>query len=172
MGLSYRGRQFFWALKANPSVSELSEVRRILTPALTELFLRLQASEQVHSIQVMKKLQQEDHIHPDLLAAALLHDTGKCLHPLRIWERVLIVLARDFFPGWVSRWGSGEPLGWKRAFVVAEQHAAWGAELAALAGANPTTIQLIRRHQDTRPADARSFGDRCLIQLQLADDES
>lgn len=172
MGLCYRGRQFFRALKASPSSSELSEVRGILPPALTELFLRLQPSEQAHSIHVMKKLKMEGHSDPDLLAAALLHDTGKCLHPLRIWERVLIVLSRTFFPNWTSRLGSGAPRGWKRPFVVAEKHAAWGAEMAAQAGANPAIIQLICRHQEPRPNPAGSFGDHCLLQLQLADDES
>jgi len=85
---------------------------------------------------------------PDLLAAALLHDVGKSDHPLHIWERVVIVLGKAFFPGQVRRWGQGEPTGWRRPFVVAEQHPAWGADMAAEAGASPTTATLIRHHQD------------------------
>ena len=172
MGLSYRARQFFLALSANPSPAELNQVREILSPDLMELFLRMQPSEQAHSIQVMKKLQKDGNNHPDLLAGALLHDVGKCLRPLHLWERVMIVLARALFPGLAARWGCMEPRGWKRAFAVAQQHPDWGAQLAASAGANPTIIQLIRRHQDARPKIAQNFGDQCLIHLQLADDES
>jgi predicted HD phosphohydrolase len=172
MGLSYRARQFFQALKASPSSVELDQARALLNPALMDLFLRMDLSEQAHSIQVMQKLQKEGHTHPDLLCAALLHDVGKCLYPLRVWERAMIVVAKAFFPRQASRWGHGKARGWKRAFVVANQHPVWGAELAERAGANPTTTQLIRRHQDARPVSTQSFGDQFLFQLQLADDES
>jgi putative nucleotidyltransferase with HDIG domain len=172
MGLSYRARQFFQALKASPSLVDIDQVQRILSPALVDLFLRMELSDQAHSIQVMQKLQKEGHTHPDLLSAALLHDVGKCLYPLHVWERVMIVVAKAIFPGQVSRWGQAKARGWKRAFVVAEQHPIWGAELAERAGANPTTIQLIRRHQDAQSISTHSYGDQLLFQLQLADDES
>jgi hypothetical protein len=172
MGLSYRARQFFQALKASPTPIELDQARAILNPALMDLFLRLKPSDQAHSIQVMQKLQKEGNIHPDLLSAALLHDAGKCLYPLHVWERVMIVLAKAFIPEQASRWGRADARGWKRVFAVAEQHPAWGAELAERAGANPTIIQLIRRHQDARPISTHSLGDHYLFQLQLADDES
>ncbi len=172
MGVSYRARQFFLALQASPSQAVLSQIEVILDPDLMALFLRLQPYEQAHSIQVMNRLQSEGQTHPDLLAAALLHDVGKCLYPLRIWERVIIVLAKTLLPGLSIRWGQGDPVGWKRAFVVAQQHANWGAELAAQAGANPNVVELIRRHQDPRPFPAQNFGEQWLIQLQLADDES
>jgi len=172
MGVSYRARQFFLAIRANPTPDELHQVRAILNPKLMDLFLRLQPSEQVHSIQVMQKVQKQGYTQPDLLTGALLHDAGKCLYPLRVWERVLIVLSRAFFPALANRWGSAMPKGWKRAFAVAQQHPIWGAELAAQAGANSTVVQLIRRHQDAGPIAAQNFGDQYLIQLQLADDES
>jgi hypothetical protein len=172
MGVSYRARQFFMALHARPSAEDLNRVRTILSPDLMELFLHMQPSEQAHSIQVMKKLQEEGNAHPDLLAGALLHDVGKILYPLRIWERVIIVLAGALFPALAARWGRSEPHGWKRAFIVAQRHPDWGAELVAKAGASPAVIQLIRRHQDASPITAQSFGDQCLIRLQLADDES
>ena len=172
MGASYRARQFLLALYASPSSTELKQVREILSPDLMALFLRMQSSEQSHSIQVMQKLLEEGNLHPDLLAGALLHDVGKSLHPLRAWERVMIVLGEALFPVLAARWGRSEPRGWKRAFVVAQQHPEWGAELAARAGASPDVIQLIRRHQDARPTIVHNFGDQCLIHLQLADDES
>lgn len=172
MGISYRARQFFQALNAGPSPVELDQARAILSPELMHLFLRMGASDQAHSIQVMQKLREDSNSHPELLSAALLHDVGKCLYPLHVWERVMIVLAKAFFPEQARRWGSGEAHGWKRAFVVAEQHPAWGAELAEQAGASPITIQLIRRHQEPRPTFPRGLGDHSLGSIQEIKSES
>lgn len=128
---------------------------------------------------VLNRLLEQDETNNDLLAAALLHDVGKCCHPLRLWERVVIVLAKSLFPKRVKSWGEGEPFGWKRAFVVAEQHPSWGAELAARAGASPMTVSLIRRHQDlledrSRVQTVQDFSseDGLLYLLQVCDDES
>ncbi len=142
----------------------------------------MQPAEQAHSLQVMRRLQQQDHADPDLLAAALLHDCGKARYPLRLWERVWIVAARAALPGKARSWGRqpyealpGLPF-WQRPLVAAENHAAWGAELAACASASSLTIALIRRHQDKLPAgaarSAASGEDGLLAALQGADNES
>ena len=57
----------------------------------------MQSSEQAHAVSVYRQLVAQGETSSDLLAAALLHDVGKSLSPLRLWERVLIVLARVFF---------------------------------------------------------------------------
>jgi hypothetical protein len=105
----------------------------------------------------------------------LLHDVGKSRYPVRIWERILIVLSKAFLPGKVKRWGEGAAegggLGWRRAFVVAQQHPAWGAQMAAEAGASPLTSTLIRRHQDPRSNSSEGLEDRLLQILQAADHE-
>jgi hypothetical protein len=68
--------------------------------------------------------------------------------------------------------------GWKRPFVIAEQHADWGAEMAARLGASPTSVNLIRRHQqmiqfhNSHTATAASKEDQLLYRLQLLDNES
>jgi hypothetical protein len=88
------------------------------------------------------------------------------------------VIAKAIQPAKATEWGRAEPRGWKRPFVIAEQHAAWGAELAARAGTSPTVVSLIRRHQ--QPADRPdreaavniSREDQLLHCLQLLDDES
>jgi putative nucleotidyltransferase with HDIG domain len=143
-----------------------------------ELFLKLQPNEQAHSLHIYRQLRNQNSVDDDLLVAALLHDVGKAYYPLRPWERAWIVLAKAVSPARVAQWGRAEPRGWKRPFVIAEQHAAWGAEMAARAGASPTAVNLIRRHQQPiSPPALKGFApasreDQLLYRLQLLDNES
>lgn len=171
----YRVRQFWAAFTAAPGGEDLAAAGAQLGPALMALFNRLQPAEQAHSLQIYRQLLAQGENNPDLLAAALLHDVGKSRHPLRLWERVLIVLARKLFPVSVKGWGRGQPHGWRRAFVIAEQHPAWGAEMTSQAGASPRVVALIGRHQEKMPASPPATGsleDQLLYRLQLLDDEN
>lgn len=179
MRILYRTAQFWQAVLARPAPEELELAQSVLSPALMALFLRLQASEQVHSLRIFHRLREQGEKNQELLAAALLHDIGKTRHPLRIWERVLVVMGKALFSSQVKCWGQGPPYGWRRAFVIAEQHPAWGAELAMQAGASPLTVALILRHQNTRPGKKKNvpqehlpFEDQLLHRLQRLDDES
>jgi putative nucleotidyltransferase with HDIG domain len=142
------------------------------------LFLKLQPNEQVHSLRIYRLLYQQNPTEKDLLVAALLHDVGKTAYPLHLWERVWIVIAKAILPAKSIEWGQAEPRGWKRPFVVAEQHPNWGAKMAADVGVSPTAVNLIRRHQqtiqlqDTHSAAAISKEDQLLYRLQLSDNES
>jgi hypothetical protein len=62
--------------------------------------------------------------------------------------------------------GNGLP----RAFATAQMHAAWGAELAAAAGASARAAALIRRHELAPPAPPHTAEDRLLGALREADD--
>jgi putative nucleotidyltransferase with HDIG domain len=176
--ITYRARQFWYALTATPDPEDLDQARRVLLPSQMALFTRLQASEQAHSLEVFRRLRERNETNRDLLVAALLHDVGKSRHPIRLWERVAIVLGKVFFPKKVGVWGQGEPRGWRRPFVIAEQHAVWGAEMARRAGASPTTVALIQRHQEAhgelsaRRGEAGGFEDELLRRLQYLDNES
>jgi hypothetical protein len=148
----------------------------ILTQAQINLFECLQPSEQAHSLEIYHSLLDAHETNHDLLVAALLHDTGKSRFPLRIWERVVIVLCKRLFPAKVQDWGRASPQSWKRPFVIAEQHPTWGAELAQQAGASALAVSLIRRHQEPLAFDGDpallSLEDRLLITLQHYDNES
>lgn len=134
----------------------------------------MQLGEQAHSIQIFQALREQGASHPDLLTAALLHDVGKILYPLNPWERALIVLFKKIFPKQVIAWGRGDPSGWRRPFVVSEQHPAWGASLVAEAGAPAQVIKLIARHQQKTVHETKqaiTLEDQLLSQLQVLDDQ-
>jgi hypothetical protein len=192
----YRTRQFWHGLRLTPAGSEIEHVRSVLNPAQFNLFFQLQPGEQSHSLAVFDKLSAAGECDPDLLVASLLHDTGKILYPLRLWERAWIVLGKALFPQLSKKWAVGDLKDlkkisfWKRAFVVAEQHPQWGADLAAPANSSSLAVSLIRRHQQTITMDGdlaikdgsstsgqdqvefKGLENRLLLKLQAADDES
>jgi hypothetical protein len=170
----YRTRQFWQALGTTTTPEELEQARAALSPSLFALFLRLQPSEQVHSLRVWQALRERGETNADLCVAALLHDVGKGRFPLRLWERVLIVLVKSFCPGCVQRLGEPDAKGWRRALIVSVGHPTWGADMAAAAGASSLAVALIRRHQEALPPveEANSLEERLLRKLQAADDES
>jgi hypothetical protein len=167
----YRARQFFLALGAAlgvaPAPEAIALAEQILTPAQLALFRRMSRSEQAHSLIVLQKLTAQNERDPNLLTAALLHDVGKTLAPLRLWQRVIVVLGQTFFPRQARHWGEAPGKG---PFVTAAQHPAWGAQLAAQAGCSPTIVQIILHHQD-RAACPASI-EPLLRKLQAADNES
>jgi hypothetical protein len=169
--LIYRVWQFWRTLWASPPAPEqLVTARNILTDSQMKLFLELQASEQNHSLRVLREIQQQGETNPDLLVAALLHDVGKIRYPLRLWERIFIVLGKKLFPERIAAWGRDKPQGWARPFVVAAQHPLWGGDLALKANTTPQAVQLILRHQDKiSPPVADQLEEYLLSVLQNAD---
>jgi len=177
MRMIYRLRQLWETLHARPTAPDLALAQGVLAPALIALFLRLQPSEQAHSLRILGRLLEQGENHPDLLAAALLHDVGKSRYPLQVWDRIVIVVGKAVLPKQARFWGQGQPRGWRRAFVIAEQHPVWGAEMAGGAGASPLTVSLIRNHQEiTTPpghlAETPQIENLLLHRLQRLDDES
>lgn len=170
MGLAYRLQQFRYNLLArelSPSAKQLAH--GILRLAERPLFAQYDVSDQWHTVRVVQMLQAAGHTHPHLLTAALLHDVGKTRVDLTVWERSLAVLIQKLWPQKADQWGQGAAAGWKRPFVVRQQHAAWGAEMATAVGCHPQVVELIARHQDKLEA-IKSETDHLLAQLQWADD--
>lgn len=172
--LIYRLHQFWLAVQGRPNPDTLAAVQQALSPAQYVCFRKMQLSEQAHAAHVLERMQQLAGVDlpQEIIAAALLHDVGKSLHPLRLWERAVIVLALRFFPGRAKKWGAAAPAGWRRPFVIALQHPAWGADLTAEAGSTSLTVNLVARHQEpVLPGDI-SEEARWLRLLQQADNAS
>ena len=144
----YRVDQFRRAWNQIPSEEGLACAKKVLTPALFDLFMQLLPYEQAHSISVYDQLVEQGYSQPDFLTAALLHDVGKIRFPLHPWQRAVGVLAQKFFPNRISEWGKSQPTGLLLGVVVAEQHAHWGAELAKAARASGSVVRLIANHQN------------------------
>ncbi len=170
----YRVRQFWLAWRAQSlTEEELAPARLVLTAKQMQLFTCLQPSEQIHALRVLQTVQQQGETDPDLHTAALLHDIGKARAPLKLWERVVIVLGKFFFREVATTWGRGQPQGWMRPFVIAEQHPAWGGEMASASGASPLAVSLIRRHQSPDEIAPICQSENHLLDiLQKADQEN
>lgn len=145
----YRVWQFWQLLSKRISPEQQAEVRGWLSPALYDVFCKLNLAEQHHAYQVRTTLVAAGHTEPDLLTAALLHDVGKSQMPLAVWEKVAIVLGNRFFAQTAKAWGQNQVVSWwRRPFINAYQHPAWGADLVAGAGAPARVVELVRRHAD------------------------
>lgn len=145
----YRVWQFWRLVSKRISPEQQAEVRGWLTPPLFAAFSQLNPAEQHHAYNVRATLVAQGQTEPDLLLAALLHDVGKSQMPLAVWEKVAIVLGNRFFPQTAIAWGNRQPVTWwRRPFINACQHPAWGAEMVKVAGGPPLVVELVRRHAD------------------------
>lgn len=172
MDLRYRLSQFWRNVTAQPLTAlEQEEISESLNPDELALFRLMSTSDQRHAYRVYTLLRASGHSDADLLAAALLHDVGKIRVDLSAWDRTVAVLGETLLPQKAKAWGDGEAGGWRRTFVVREQHASWGAILAVEAGSREDVIDLILRHQD--PLSLNGSGeDERLALLQWADDQN
>ena len=168
--LRYRASQFWQALLATEGGVETRAIQPYLSPTQIVLFRRMHPSEQSHAFQVFNRLKSRprqsgpaDPRHCSMISA-------RSSHPFSIWERVQIVLGKHFFPKVAKQWSGGKPFGLQHPFVVAEQHPAWGASLAAQTGASAEAVSLISRHHETLTEPPASTTDRLLAALQRADD--
>jgi hypothetical protein len=131
--------------------------------------------DQEHCYRVYKQLIKDGNDHPDLLVAALLHDVGKSKVPLRILERVIIVIGNPFIKGCSIRFnqkGDNRNINcswFSRLFMISEYHPDWGAKKAEKAGSSPLVVSLIRRHQNHIPVSIVCIEDKLLSILQFAD---
>lgn len=176
MNWKHRVWQFWNALIAKPDNSDFALVERILPAELRVLFYQMTRDEQAHSIRVCRTLIAEGESEPDLLAAALLHDIGKTTYPLKLWERIWIVLwkmaksDRNQTNWRVPREEINQHPWWRRALIVAENHAEWGSQILQQYHASPRLIWLVQYHQEENE-DRYWDKERIMLEkLKRADD--
>jgi hypothetical protein len=170
MSAIYRVQQFARAAGAwvRPARGDEDRVGHYLGPPAARLFRAMPRYDRRHALAVLDTLERAGYHDPNLLAAALLHDAGKTLHPdgrLHLWHRVAAVLMRVLWPGLLERLGRERRRGLRRPFFVQQHHAELGAELALQAGCSSRTVALIRLHEEP----ARPDDDRLLAALRVAD---
>lgn len=146
----YRIKQFCRAVFPFLPTQEKVWLKTILSPSALELFFRQSKVEQRHAVDVARTIRQgrldltTEELNT-LLTAALLHDCGKSLIPLRLWQRVAIVLLSPFSLGPKNKIAGQFPL-LAQAMELADQHAVWGGKLAFAAGLPPEICNLIIYH--------------------------
>lgn len=148
------------------------QAQQYLTQAEYSLYMKMRRSERQHHLRVLNDLLNKGHQHPSLLKAALLHDVGKTRFRFGLFQRVLVVLVKAFFPALFQKWSASEAMGWKRPFVVSAKHPQWSAEMTAAVQMDKLAVELIRRHQLSVPNPPSTEADRLLLLLQAADDRS
>lgn len=167
----YRVWQMWRALTPRPlDDADHAILAATLPPGGRALFAAMSRHDQRHSLSVYCALRARGHSDPELLAAALLHDSGKGGGRVRLWMRPTLVLLRAGAPGlltWLARPAAGITTGgpdtgigvprWRRPFYYAWHHATVGAELAARAGLSTRVVLLIRTHHDARGPAAELY---------------
>lgn len=150
----YRVYQVWRSLAARPLDAEDHAILDATLPAAGRaVFFTMSRNDQRHSLTVYRALRERGCDDADLLAAALLHDSGKGGGRVPFVIRPAVVLLRAFAPG-ALRWLARSPRPWfRRPFYYAWRHADIGANLAAQAGLPPRVVTLIRtHHQPDGPA--------------------
>jgi hypothetical protein len=150
----YRVYQVWRSLTARPlDDKDLAILAAALPEAGRELFATMTLNDQRHSLTVYRALRERGCRDSDLLAAALLHDSGKGSGRVPFIVRPIVVLLRAIAPR-VLDWLARAPHPWfRRPFYYATRHADIGADLAARAGLSERVVTLIRvHHQPDGPA--------------------
>jgi len=165
-------------LSARSELQATEQAGALLNPEQLTLFTQLMPGERYHAVMMVRKLIEQGVRQQDLLVAALLHDVGKLRYPLNPFERAMVVLVKAIKPRQARRWGSLPPNGWqgvptwRKPFVLAEQHASWGAEMARGAGVSPLTEVLIREHHHPHVDGKDDMENSLLHKLWVVDNES
>jgi len=146
----YRVNQFTHAFFPRIDSSEIKWAVNNLSPQACSLFFKQSQPEQRHALDVAKSLinYQHDFTQADfqnLLTAALLHDCGKSVVSIRLWQRVFIVLMQKM-PRPIWSYFEQGPAFLALPLKIATKHAIWGEALARKAGLDPNICHLIREH--------------------------
>ncbi len=148
----YRVRQFYKALFPYINPSEIEWVAKTLPASAFSIFRKQALPEQRHALDVtknlvmeMKSLSLRPEEYQNLVLAALLHDCGKSLIQLHLWQRILIVLL-NVLPLNIKKTIGSRPGPLSYTLTIAQQHAKWGESLAKEAGLNTQICLLIRQH--------------------------
>jgi len=150
--LGHRVGQFIGHLTARVDPGEIERARSLLPDTAWALFSGMPTADRRHALDVAARLAAAGQRDPDLLAAALLHDSAKG-HRMRLWHRVAGVLMEAVSPRALTRLASPDQGSWRYPFHLYLHHAMLSADAALAAGCSPRAAAFIRGA--SQPADAR-----------------
>jgi len=152
----YRIKQFCKAVSPRIKKNEYAWAAKILNHQEYALFSKQSLVEQRHAIDVALDIYKQQNLiitlygadhFANLLKAALLHDCGKSLIKYRLWQRVVIALARQLPENYKAKLIKGRtPLG--RILLLDSLHPKWGKFLTAKAGLNTDIQTMILNHHN------------------------
>lgn len=149
-----------------PDAGRRDSALAVLPEAARTAFHALPHADQAHALRVYTTLLVAGETDTDVLAAALLHDSGK--HPdigLSHKAARVLLARRTRLVTLLTRNGRILPQ-WRQTFARLLDHASLGADLAAAWGCAPETVAIIRASHNPHSTDAR------VRRLQAADDRS
>jgi hypothetical protein len=126
------------------------------------LFDSMHVADRRHGLDVVATLRSEGVVDHDLLTAGLLHDAAK--GNAGVWPRVAYSLGQRYGTG-IWRAAAIIP-GWRATIARLRDHAEASAALAARAGSNPRTVELIRNQDAPTDGELGELGEL----LRLADE--
>ena len=130
--LAHLAKRFVGSLSpASPSAADRAWVQEVLLPGELEVWRRMSNPDQRHAAGVARRV-AVTHSEREVLAAALLHDSGKIVSGLGTIGRVAAtLLGRDRVKGRMAEY---------------LRHDLLGAELLERAGSDPLTVAWAREH--------------------------
>jgi len=143
MSAGHRVRQFARHLSARVSPAEDAAAADRLPGAAGVLYRAMPVADRRHGLDVLARLEAAGPADPDLLAAALLHDSAKG-HRLRLWHRVVTVLLARMPGDGLRRLAVDDPRSWRYPFHVQLHHVELSAQAALGAGCSERTAAFIR----------------------------
>jgi HD-GYP domain-containing protein (c-di-GMP phosphodiesterase class II) len=151
----YRFVQFYKAIHPKINPEEKTFVKKNLSPLQIKLFYRQSQVEQRHALdvandlisQTISQLSISQTELTTLITAALLHDCGKSLFHIHIWQRIFIVL---FFkmPFQMQKIICSKNNVFSRTIKLYKKHPHIGSHLAKKAGASSEITALIKYHHE------------------------
>lgn len=149
----YRMMQLYHALFPSIKKNEYLWIEDVLTQKELILFKAQSLIEQRHALDVAYDIQKDKQsitkelgpfTYACLIKAALLHDCGKSIFHLRIWQRVFIVLVSYAPLSAKGLLNSKHILG--KTLKIYHRHPVWGKRLALQAGVCIEVQELIKNH--------------------------
>ena len=143
MSAGHRVRQFARHLTARVHPAEDDAAAARLPTGAGALYRAMPVADRRHGLDVMVRLETVGLRDPDLLAAALLHDSAKG-HRLRLWHRVVAVLLGSMPGHGLRRLAVDDPRSWRYPFHLQLHHTDLSAQAALGAGCTDRTAAFIR----------------------------